>query len=105
MSTERLKLLHQFYDEDPADPFNSYALALEYLNVDPEKALEFFEILLHKHVEYLPTYYHAAKFFQERGQKERAIHVYERGMALAGSQGNSKALRELRSAYDEFMFE
>lgn len=105
MSTERLKLLHQFYEEDPADPFNSYALALEYLNVDPDKSLAFFDILLKEHAEYLPTYYHAARFFQDRGEKERAIHAYERGISLARSVGDSKALRELRSAYDEFMFE
>lgn len=105
MSTERLKLLHQFHEDDPGDPFNAYALALEYLKVDPDRSLEFFNILLNEHVDYLPTYYHAAKFFQDRGQKERAIDVYERGISLARSVGSSKALRELRSAYDELMFE
>lgn len=105
MSTERLKHLHKFYEEDPQDPFNSYALALEYLTVDPVKSQKFFDTLLTEHVDYLPTYYHAARFFQDRGQKERAIQIYERGIALARSVGNSKALRELRSALDELVFE
>lgn len=105
MSIERLKQLHQFYQEDPSDPFNLYALALEYLNVDKDKAVECFERLLDIHKEYLPTYYHAAKLFHEQGQNERAIGVYQDGMSLAKKLKDAKALRELQSAYDELMFE
>lgn len=105
MPTQRIKQLQQFYDEDPADPFNAYALALEYLNHDHEKSRELFDKLLVNHKEYLPTYYHAAKFFQERGETKKATEIYESGMALAKTLNDQKSLRELRSAYDEMMFE
>ena len=105
MSTHRIEQLQQFYDEDPDDPFNLYALALEYLKHDVEKSALFFEKLLREHKEYLPTYYHAAQFFQERGQKEKATDIFEAGIALAKKKSDHKALRELRSAYDEMMFE
>lgn len=105
MSTERLKQLYKFYEEEPNDPFNSYALALEYLKTDREKAEEFFEILLEKHSDYLPTYYHAAKFFQDKGERTKAIGLYERGIHLAQTSGDRKAAMELKSAYDELMFE
>jgi tetratricopeptide (TPR) repeat protein len=105
MSNERLKQLREFYEQDPSDPFNAYALALEYQKVDVQKAAEFFEILLTNHADYLPTYYHAAKFFQDRGDRDRAINTYETGISLARRLGDQKAQRELKSAYDELIFE
>jgi Tfp pilus assembly protein PilF len=105
MPTERISQLQQFYEEDPEDPFNLYALALEYLKHDPRKAQMLFETLLDIHSKYLPTYYHAAKLSQELGEKEKASRVFERGILLALELGDAKAARELRSAYDELMFE
>lgn len=105
MSTQRIAQLQQFYDEDPADPFNAYALALEYLNHDRARSRELFDKLLRDHKTYLPTYYHAAKFFQEDGETPKATEIYEAGMALAKTQNDQKTLRELRSAYEEMMFE
>jgi Tfp pilus assembly protein PilF len=105
MATERIKQLQQYCDEDPSDPFNIYALALEYRNVDPLKARELFDALLRHHSTYLPTYYHAAKFFQEQGENSKAVGIYEVGIALAKKLKDDKTLRELRSAYDELMFE
>lgn len=105
MENNRLIQLQKFYNEDPADPFNIYALALEYLKYDPEKSTELFEILLNIHKNYLPAYYHAAKLYMERGEKEKATKVYENGISLARSLKDSKAMRELQSAYDEIMFD
>lgn len=104
MST-RLDTLLQFYKDDPDDPFNVYALAIEYQKSDIPKSLEYFNILLKDHEQYVPTYYHAAKLFQETGNVEKAIIVYEKGIAVAKSQNDSKAARELKSAYDELTFD
>ena len=38
---DRLKLLEQFAADEPKDPFNWYALALEIQEKQPEKALEY----------------------------------------------------------------
>ena len=98
MSADRLKQLQKFYEEDPLDPFNLYALALEYLKVDLALSRKHFQLLLANHPAYLPTYYHAAKLFHDTGDREGAI-------ALARKNNDVKTLRELRSAYDEMMFE
>src|SRR5690606_41595634 len=103
MNADRLKQLEEFYREEPDDPFNVYALALEYQKSYTDKAAEFFDLLLRKHAEYLPAYYHAAKFFQNLGHEERAINTYDKVIALATKVKDHKALRELRSAYDELM--
>lgn len=105
MSLSRLKLLEEYYQQDPNDPFNVYALAIEYLKSDVAKSRHYFAELLDKHPDYLPSYYHAAKLFSEMNEKEKAIEVYEKGIALAKEKKEFKALRELQSAYDELMFE
>ena len=105
MSTDRIKQLLQYYNEDPGDPFNLYALAQEYLKSDPAKSRVLFETLLQQHRDYLPTYYHAAKLYQDMNEKAKAIQVYEDGIEVAKKVNDMKALRELRSAYDELMFE
>lgn len=105
MTTNRLDQLLAYYKEDPNDPFNIYALALEYLKHDVAKAKEYFELLLKEHEGYVATYYHAAKLYQDRNEKEKAAEVYEKGIAIAKRLNELKAARELQSAYDEMMFE
>jgi tetratricopeptide (TPR) repeat protein len=105
MPSDRIAQLQRFFDEDPDDPFNLYALALEHQKDDRRKALEIFETLLEKHATYLPTYYHAAKLYQELNDREKAISVYERGIVLAKDLSDRKTMRELRSALDELTFE
>ena len=62
----RIKQLLEYLEEEPDNPFNLYALALEYQNHDPEKVAYYFDALLKNHKTYLPTYYHAAEFFANR---------------------------------------
>jgi tetratricopeptide (TPR) repeat protein len=103
--SERLQQLLQFYSEDPNDPFNIYALALEFLKTDIKESELFFEKLLNDHEDYVPTYYHAAKFFEQINDRNKAIAVYEKGIAVAKKMNEQKALRELTSAYEELIFE
>jgi tetratricopeptide (TPR) repeat protein len=105
MSNERVDQLLSYYKEDPDDPFNLYALALEYLKSDLRKAREFFDLLLLHHEGYIPTYYHAARLYQDLNQRDKAIIIYEKGIVLAKKLQDTKAARELQSAYDELMFE
>lgn len=101
----RLIQLHEFLEEDPNDPFNLYALALEYQKVDAEKALSFFNRLLHDHADYVPTYYHLGKLYEALGEKDNAIHVLEQGITKAKLQNDIKALREMNNALMELQFD
>lgn len=101
----RLEQLQSYFNEDPRDPFNIYSLALEYLKTDVTKSKELFDQLLQVHPDYLPTYYHAAKLYAELNDKDKAIDIYQRGMAVAKHSNNPKTLRELQSAFDELVFE
>lgn len=100
----RVEQLEQFLREDPDDPFNSYALALEYLKMDFQKAYDLFEKLLSRHPNYLPTYYPFAQLLSER-QDKRAEEIYKKGIETARRAGDQKTLKELTSAYNDWLFE
>lgn len=105
MSTSRLEQLLEFYREDPNDPFVIYALATEYLAIDTQKALQYYEGLLQWHSYYVGTYYHAANLYAQLGRREDAEKTYQIGIAIATEQNDLKALRELQAAYNEFLDE
>ena len=102
MDQERLKLLEQFVKEEPEDPFNWYALALEETKQDSNRAVELFEYVLEKHPDYLPSYYHAGNLYQSIGNQKRAIEILQTGVELAKLQGERKTLNELRTLLDEW---
>ncbi|WP_337041073.1 tetratricopeptide repeat protein [Emticicia sp. 17c] len=99
MQEERLKILLQYLEEEPNDPFNIYGVAMEYLNNQPDKALMYLQQLLVEHPDYLPTYYHAAALLVENEQFSRAEEVYKKGIEIAHQKHNTKAYDELKRAY------
>ena len=100
----RLHQLLKFLEEEPNDPFNIYALALEYQKIDQEKALAFFQLLTEEHADYVATYYHLGKLHEELGNKEEAIRILETGIEKARTCQDYKALRELQSALGEIQY-
>ena len=101
----RLQQLLEFLKEDPKDPFTIYAVATEYLKTDAVMARKYYEILLSDHPTYVPAYYHAAKLYEELDEKELAIKTYEKGIQMASLHNESLALRELKNAYQELMYD
>lgn len=97
----RLEQLTQFLQEDPNDPFNVYALALEYQKTDATKARALYDQLLEIHPTYIPAYYHAGNLYVTLNLTERAIRIFEKGIDEARKQNATKAMRELQSVYDE----
>ncbi|NNF36648.1 MAG: tetratricopeptide repeat protein [Saprospiraceae bacterium] len=105
MNIERLKQLEKFLKKEPNDPFLKYAIAMEWINEDIGKAKRYFEVLLEEHEEYVGTYYHAAKLYAELGESDRAEQIFKKGIIIAEKTGDHHALRELKSAYNEFLFD
>jgi predicted Zn-dependent protease len=105
MKTSRLEKLLEFYQEDPNDPFNTYALALEYQKNDTSKAEATFTRLLTEFPDYLPAYYTAAQFFISQEQNPKAEEIFKTGIQLAQNQQNTKAYQELVRAYRAFQDE
>lgn len=105
MNTERLAQLLSFLEEEPNDPFTLYAIATEYATQDLEQARRYYEKLLNEHPDYVATYYHAAKLYQNVGEMNLVEETYKKGIALAQAKQDRLALRELQNAYNEFLFE
>jgi DNA-binding SARP family transcriptional activator len=101
----RLEQLRQFVADDPSDPFNTYALALERLKSDVGEATSLLLGLLQTHPDYLPTYYQAATLLAAAGRSSEALQIAEQGMTLAQTKGDLKARRELQALYDEWTAE
>jgi Tfp pilus assembly protein PilF len=102
MNNDRIQQLIQFIEEEPGEPFNVYALAMEYMNSQPEQARLYFDQLLTQHPDYLPTYYHAAALYTDLDERDKAADLYEKGIALAQAQRNEKTLQELQRAQQAF---
>lgn len=103
MNEKRIQQLLQFIDEQPDDPFNIYALAMEYRDGQPTQALHYLKQLLDDHPTYLATYYHAAALYAELNDRENAETVYQQGIELAREQKNEKTFQELSRAYRAFL--
>ncbi len=102
MNNVRIQQLIRFVQEEPGDPFNVYALAMEYVGEQPQQARLYFNQLLQEHPDYLPTYYHAADLYAQLNERDRAAALYEKGIDLARAQGNQKTLLELQRAQRAF---
>ncbi len=102
MNNQRIQQLIRFLQEEPNEPFNVYALAIEYVTDDPAQARTYFDDLLTRFPDYLPTYYHAAALYAESNDWERAAALYEKGINLARTQQNQKTLLELQRAQQAF---
>lgn len=100
----RLTQLEQFLQDDPSDPFNYYAVALEYLKQDTGKAKALFVALCARFPDYLPTYYPFAHLLIEEGNWAEAESTFQRGIETAKKLGDAKALRELTTAHNDWLF-
>jgi hypothetical protein len=95
MPTDRISQLRAFVEEEPLEPFNVYALALELRAQAPAEAIALFDQLLTDHPAYLATYYQAAALFADFGQPNRAFAIYGAGIDLATIQKNERTRQEL----------
>jgi len=102
---DRIQLLRQFTEEEPENPFNWYALAIEFRETDSDEAYSLFAKLLSEHPTYLATYFPAAHLYAEMGELNQSKVIFENGIGLAREQKNAKALQELQNAYQNFLFE
>lgn len=98
MQEARLKILRELIAEEPADPFNKYALAMEYLTIDKSEALKLLGNLHKEHPDYLPTYYQLGGLLTEDEVYDEAEKIYEQGIILATKLSNEKILKELKGA-------
>lgn len=99
MSDTRLKQLFTFLESSPDDAFINFAIAKEYESLgDLDKALKAYLGLTQKQPNYVGTYYHLGKLYEQKEQFNQAFATYKQGMAVAKKAGDQHALSELAGA-------
>lgn len=102
----RMNYLKKLLEENPADTFSTYALALEYVGMEElVEAENIFCSLIQNTPDYTPTYYQLAKLYEHTNRKELAIMTYEKGIQVTQKANEKHALAELRSALNELLFD
>jgi predicted Zn-dependent protease len=99
----RLEMLRQFAKESPDDPFNLYAMALEYLKSDPSAAADLFQRLIETRPDYLPTYYPYAQLLIDQNRSQMAELIFHAGMNVAKAANDHKTYHEIQSAFNDWM--
>ena len=99
MENNRLNKLLAMYDEKNHDSFVLFAVAVEYgYTGDKTNAIVTFEKLRSIDPEYVGLYYHLAHLYEEQGQKDQALLIYDEGINKAKKQADFHALSELANA-------
>ncbi len=101
-NSKNIERLARFVRENPGDSFSKFALALELLKIGEEqKALILFESIRKSDPDYLGTYYHLGKLYQQLGRREDAEHCFLAGMDLASQKEDHHTRSELTEALEQ----
>lgn len=97
MNDTRLKLLRQYVEEEPLDPFNWYALAMEEQKYDLQRAEAVYQHLLSTFPDYIPAYYQSALLYIELGNHDKALDILKEGLLQCERQRNFKTKNEIQA--------
>ncbi len=99
MNEKRIAQLLEMEKHQPNDAFLKFALAQEYVNVNNyPKATEYFELLVEKFPNYVPTYYQFGKLYERVNEITKCIYIYKVGIEKAKAAGDLKTATELTEA-------
>ena len=97
----RLEILKTMVDQNPADTFARYGLAMELANSgNLEEAVRQYRALLETNESYAAAYYHGGQALERLGQVEEAREMYEKGIEVTTRSGDLKTRSELQAAVD-----
>lgn len=99
MTSTRLSQLFNFLESSPNDSFILFAIAKEYEKLgDNENALKYYLKLTENDPNYVGTYYHLGKLYEQNDEIKTAFFTYKKGMEIAKKAGDRHALSELAGA-------
>jgi Tfp pilus assembly protein PilF len=101
MATNRLEVLRSMVEQNPADSFRRYGLAMEYVNTgDLPTAMDEFLKLLDHNPNYSAAYFHGAQTLEKMGRIDEAKGLYRRGIEVTSAIGDDHTCSELQAALD-----
>lgn len=101
MALDRISVLQSLVDQNPADAFSRYGLALEYVKTGAlSDAMTEFRALLDHNPDYAAGYFHGAQTLEKLGDLEGARELYRRGIDVTTRTGDLHTRSELQGALD-----
>jgi Tfp pilus assembly protein PilF len=101
MAMNRLEVLKSMVEQNPADGFSRYGLAMELVNSgDLEGAVEQFRTLLEHNPGYAAGYFHGGQTFEKLGRVDNAKEIYRKGIEVTRANGDGHTQSELQGALD-----
>ena len=101
MPQNRIDVLRSMVEQDPANAFARYGLAMEFVNSGAlEEAIDEFRKLLDTHPDYAAAYFHGAQTLEKVGDVDAARDLYRRGIDVTTRTGDEHARSELQGALD-----
>jgi tetratricopeptide (TPR) repeat protein len=102
----RLEQLLEFLKAEPEDEFLRYAIAMEYrASGQDERAEAMLQKLIASNPDYSASYYHLGQILQEKGEREKALSIYQDGILVTKRIGKQHHLAELQSAYNNLLYD
>jgi predicted Zn-dependent protease len=99
---DRVAMLTEILEQNPADAFARYGLAMEYANSgEVDRSLEEFGKLLSVHPDYTAGYFMAAQTLSKAGRVDQAKKMLTDGIGSAERTGNQHALSEMEGLLAE----
>ena len=101
MANTRLETLKSMVEQNPADSFARYGLAMEYRNAgDLAAAMAEFRTLLAAHPDYSAAYFHGGQTLERLGQQAEARELYTQGLEATTRKGDLHTRDEIQAALD-----
>lgn len=99
---DRIALLTQVLEQNPADAFARYGLAMAHAaEGHTDQALAEFSNLLQHNPDYVPAYQMSAQTLAKLGRSEEATARLKEGIAVARRTHNSHAASEMQALLDD----
>jgi Tfp pilus assembly protein PilF len=99
VATNRLEILKQMVEQEPANSFARYGLAMEYTKSDdPSQAVTEFQTLIKQDPNYAAAYFHGGQTLEKLGRIEDAKEIYEKGIEAATRKGDAHTRAEIEAA-------
>jgi tetratricopeptide (TPR) repeat protein len=99
---DKIAMLTEILQANPADSFARYGLAMEYLSQnEAERALEQFAETTRQNADYVPAYQMSGQTLAKLQRSEEAKARLREGLAAAQRTGNRHAASEMQALLDE----
>lgn len=105
MREQRIEKLRAMLEENPADIFALYAMAMEYYGLNQlEESEKYFLKVLAIDQEKVAVYYQLGKLNWQKGEEKTALNYLNTGLNLLSNSQDQKTKNEFRSLIDEIEF-